>query len=127
MNDNPNPVPPKPVPAQVIDLIEGTRLSIRVENRHPCCPHNAITVNMKTRTVFCRDCENEIDPLEALVKLARGEQQLEWARDQRKEISAQIEELKRELVNLKAKERRLSRKVECDCEKFVRKRPWLKR
>lgn len=125
MNDEPKPPPPSE-PQQIIDLVAGTKLSIRViTSRY--CPHLRTEIHEDSRKLVCRDCEHELDPFDMLLGLARHEKSLDWAKAELKEVRAEIEDAKRDLKNLKSRVKRASiASGETDCDREMRKRPWLK-
>jgi len=74
------------------------------------CLHRATEVCGEERIVTCKTCGATLDPIEVLVMMAGYRERLMFenkhARDQRDRVRAELEELKRDVRNTKARIRR---------------------
>lgn len=79
-------------------------------DRRPWCGHQRVTLDTETRRVHCRECGREVDAFDALHTIARdGERWLEQRdelRRQARRAADDLEELKRDERNAKARKRR---------------------
>lgn len=78
--------------------------------RRSSCRHSHLEVDASIRKVFCVDCEEEVDPIDALNTLAYECDRYVHSRDrlerEAKQASVTLEDLKRQVRNAKAQLRR---------------------
>ncbi|MDD5542820.1 MAG: hypothetical protein PHX83_06565 [Acidobacteriia bacterium] len=86
-------------------------LTIHRNPDHPYCFHNSgVSVDDNARTVECRKCGVRLDPIDVLMKFARGEMRFVDVREQRKALEKQIAQLKEEERRVKARLKRAREK-----------------
>jgi len=91
------------------DLLEAWKKSepILEQMASVFCHHRRFNIDTSSRRVYCRDCGQEVDALSALMvfttEWSHFESGLERMRSQKEELSARVEELKREERNAKAR------------------------
>lgn len=74
---------------------------------HPdFCYHRPVEVDENKRVVTCKLCGAVLDPIEVLLRLARGEERMLATTEKLRAMRAQIEVLKAEEVRVKARLRR---------------------
>lgn len=79
--------------------------------RPPWCQHKLTELNTESRRVFCRQCGREVDTFEAFLGFAREYEHWLTARNhmqkEAERVRVELEDLKRQVRNLKAQKRRL--------------------
>ncbi len=95
---------------------EPDELHLRIQTRHEQkCKHVRQGIDEELRTVDCRDCGATLDPVQVLVHWARDwdnvERRLQRSKRETRQLSQEIEELKRQKKNLAAQVARLRGKV----------------
>ena len=90
---------------------------IQIKDKTPeqCrCNHNNVLLNRATRQVDCKDCNVYIDPFDYLLSWAYGDIHLDLMRKRLRaevtRISGNLEKLKKEERNIKARVRNLRKK-----------------
>jgi hypothetical protein len=89
---------------------EGGDAPVRLRRPEGFCAHRHSELDGASRRVYCRDCGVEVDPFTVLEKLANDYESFRVARDRMKadakRASQELEGVKRELRNAKARLRR---------------------
>lgn len=82
----------------------------RTERRHKDCYHERKVLFEDSRTLECSQCGTVLDPIDELMRLSRGRQNIAFENDRlRREIAhrrLQLADLKKQIANLKAQARR---------------------
>ena len=97
--------------------VEPNGPAMRIKSRHEQkCKHTRQTIDEELRTVGCRDCDEQLDPVQVLVHWARDWDNVDRTlrRNQRETrlLNQEIEELKRQKKNLAAQVARLRGKLQ---------------
>lgn len=83
------------------------------KTREKLCFHS-FELHEDTREVICRKCGGVFDPFDALWYLAGKTNRMEahehWAKNRKKKLTEEVEELERKKRNLKASIRRMEKK-----------------
>jgi hypothetical protein len=74
----------------------------------PICIHHAILVDSQTRSLACRKCDANIDPIDYLAKLANEGSWIVHLHEQKLALGEEVERLKHEVTLLKAQKKRAS-------------------
>jgi hypothetical protein len=92
-----------PTPEQLAQLPQSTHLT-------GTCFHYRSRVDKQARRVICADCGVDLDPITVLSQVARLTDEWKWLHDSKRELTREIESLKRERNNLRASVRRAGAK-----------------
>ncbi len=74
--------------------------------RSDTCAHARSRVDARARTVTCVACGVAVDPIDVLDKIANDPEWLKRARADRRRLQAEIEELRGEVMKLRAARRK---------------------
>lgn len=89
-------------------------LPVRTKQEHGACKHRGTWVSESARTLMCRKCGVPVDPIDALVRLARNREfyanQARWLRGDVERLSREVDELKRQERNAKSRIRSARRR-----------------
>lgn len=90
--------------------LESKRIQTKKVPFDETCRHKFLWADEKLRALQCKNCKQVIDPFDFLWRWARGEEivisQVAELERKRKQLYAEIEELKRQERNAKARLRR---------------------
>jgi hypothetical protein len=113
VSDERNILEPIPVGPPSLGIVGED--NVITAKRKLTCLQERILVDEQNRRVHCGKCGREIDPIEALMILARDpdrwKEWIEQTRQQRDKGEAELLELKRQVANAKATLRRISLKL----------------
>lgn len=99
-----------------------------IDRREPICMHKFVTVRMRSRTVWCRVCKQEIDPFEVVLDMAGDWDMATWREEERAKLEASVAELRTEETNTKARIRNARKATEQPAQKIeVYFAEWLRR
>lgn len=101
-------------PVEILAIPKDPEGRVMLETRHSrdgACRHcSGVEICEDTRTVECKGCGATLDPVDALLLMARHWDKYRFQRDRLKRdverLSRQVEDLKREERNAKARLRR---------------------
>lgn len=99
--------------SKIIQFNPSERLPIIVKEREGYCIHNYVILDEKTRMLECGDCGQIIEVYDYMHEWAMGDRRLSLTRKSLrrdiKKLSAELEDLKREEKNIKARIRRANK------------------
>ena len=104
--------------AEVVELFPDAEAidhdqPLRLVRKEGFCSHRRVELVSDSRRVFCRDCAAEVDAFDALLDIARvPERYIESRKAAKREARrahSELDEVKRELRNAKARLRRAQR------------------
>lgn len=88
------------------ELGDESKTTIELRSPPGYCRHPHITIYRNTAVVECRDCKAWLDPVKVLEEYADNERALEYSRREVRRLREQLDELKREERNIKARIKR---------------------
>lgn len=88
---------------------------LTVEGRREACNCRGFRFDMKWRAVWCKKCGREWDAFDALVAIAENwrpyAENLGYLRSEEQRLREEVEQLRKDIVNLKAKKRRADKEI----------------
>ena len=75
------------------------------------CAHRAIEIDEQARTLTCKDCGEQLDPVAYLIEWANGLRRPCWTPEEIEFLKGKYEQLERSLADKKRERDRLQREI----------------
>lgn len=97
---------------KIIDIEGAGGRAFTVKDTPTMCRHMQTEIDTHSRMVVCTACNKVIDPYDYMLNLALTERTERWQfreiKALRNKLQSEVEELQRQVTNLKAQKRRLN-------------------
>lgn len=98
-----------PHPPRVADVPPVTIGRDKKRRRREVCIHHAVVVDERTRSIACSRCDANVDPIDALARIARDGSWVVSLANEKRMLAIEVEALRREVSLLKAQRKRATR------------------